>query len=227
LAARRAQPPRARKWSAARLPGTATRCRAHARAAHRFRAPDPVGIVDVDARAVAAGDVGAHLGGKHIAGLPQRRRAARRPDVERPLRALDRRRILVSEELYEEWHHRLAHGAVAAVVVTVLAFVLLRNAKAALLGCAAFHSHIAMDLAGSGPGWPILYFWPFADVEWLPSWQWNLASWQNSVFGLAVTLLCLSCALPYGRTPVELFSPRADGKVVAALRARFGRGPAR
>ena len=26
--------------------------------------------------------------------------------------------LLVSEELYVEWHHRLAHGAIAAVVVT-------------------------------------------------------------------------------------------------------------
>jgi hypothetical protein len=51
--------------------------------------------------------------------------------------------------------------------------------------------------------------------------QWNLASWQNSVIGLAATIACLACALWTRRTPVELFSVKADAKVVATLRARF------
>ena len=138
---------------------------------------------------------------------------------------LDGAGLLISEALYERWHHRLAHGAIAAVVITVVVLAWTRRPLAALLACAAFHSHIAMDLAGSGPGWPILYWWPFAETEWLPSWQWDLASWQNSTFGLASTLVCLSCALRFGRTPVEIVSPRADAKVVAALRARFSRAP--
>ena len=134
--------------------------------------------------------------------------------------------IVVSEELYSAWHHKLAHGAVAAVVVTLAVLVWSRRPAAAALALAAFHSHIAMDLAGSGPGWPILYWWPFADTEWLPSWQWDLASWQNSTFGLLTTLSCLACALRFGRTPVEIFSVRADAKVVEALRRRFTRGGA-
>ena len=129
--------------------------------------------------------------------------------------------LLVSDALYEEWHHRLAHGAIAAVAVALVVLLWTRRPLAAALAVAAFHSHIAMDLAGSGPGWPILYWWPFAETEWLPSWQWDLASWQNSLFGLAATLLCLACALPFGRTPVEIVSPRADARVVATLRARF------
>jgi hypothetical protein len=129
--------------------------------------------------------------------------------------------LLVSEELYVEWHHRLAHGAIFAVVTAVAAGLVCRSKKAALLGVLAFHSHVLMDLAGSGPGWPILYWYPFADTEWLPSWQWNLASWQNSVFGLATVLVCLAMALRFRRTPVELFSPRADARVVATLRHRF------
>src|SRR5687768_7471157 len=59
--------------------------------------------------------------------------------------------LLISEELYLEWHHRLAHGAIAAVVVPVLCALLCRQrALGALLGFLAFHSHIAMDLCGSG-----------------------------------------------------------------------------
>ena len=51
--------------------------------------------------------------------------------------------------------------------------------------------------------------------------QWDLASWQNSVIGLAVTLACLGCAFWQRRTVVELFSPRWDAHVVATLRKRF------
>ncbi len=132
--------------------------------------------------------------------------------------------LLVSEDLYLAWHHRLAHGFGAAVVVTVACGLLLRpRGLGALLACLAFHSHIAMDLCGSGPGWPILYGWPWWDGEWLPAWQWDLASWQNSLVGLGTIVGCLSMALRTRRTPVELFSLRADARVVSALRLRFAR----
>lgn len=132
--------------------------------------------------------------------------------------------LLFGEEMYAEWHHKIAHGAVAAVVVAALAFALSRAWRTALVALAAFHAHVAMDLAGSGPGWPILYWWPFADTEWLPSWQWDLASWQNSLFGFIVVVACLAAALPLSRTPVEVFSQRGDAAVVRTIRARFARG---
>ncbi len=131
--------------------------------------------------------------------------------------------ILVSEQLYADWHHKLGHGVLAAVVVPAVALAVTRSPKAALLAFCAFHSHILGDLVGSGPGWPLWYLWPFSALEWLPSWQWDLASWQNSAIGLAVTLTCLACALFVWRTPVELFSVRADEKVVQTIRARFPR----
>jgi hypothetical protein len=148
---------------------------------------------------------------------------------------LDGLGLLISEDLYVAWHHRLAHGAAFAVATFVVAALaasahddgdtgkkrLPHRLTVGLLALVAFHSHVAMDLVGSGPGWPILYFYPWSTTEWLPSWQWDLASWQNSVFGLATLLLCLGQALPRGRTPVELFSLRADAAVVTTLRRRF------
>lgn len=138
---------------------------------------------------------------------------------------LDGAGLLVSDELYSSWHHKLAHGLIAALVVSTLVGVASKRLVALVLAVLAFHSHILMDLAGSGPGWPILYWWPWRETEWLPSWQWDLASWQNSAIGLTVTLVCLACALAIGRTPVEIFSPRADARVVETLRARFRRTP--
>jgi inner membrane protein len=90
-----------------------------------------------------------------------------------------------------------------------------------LLALLAFHLHLVCDLAGSGPGWPVLYWWPLSHTEWFWEGQWDLSSWQNSLIGLCTTLLCLGCALVWRRTPVELFSLRGEGAVVATLRHRF------
>lgn len=134
--------------------------------------------------------------------------------------------LVVSEDLYVQWHHKLCHGAAFAVVVAVVAALVCRRHKplhAAVLALAAYHSHIVMDLMGSGPGWPILYWWPWSSTEWLPSWQWDLASWQNAVFGFVTIVLCLACALTVRRTPVEVFSAKADAAVVEAIRQRCRR----
>jgi inner membrane protein len=134
---------------------------------------------------------------------------------------LDGLSLLGGEELYGRWHHVLTHGAVAAVAAGVVVLAFSRRLALAGLVLAAFHVHLLCDLAGSGPGWPLFYLWPFSRAELMWSGQWNLASWQNSVIGLAATLLCLACALWTQRTPVELFSLKTDAKVVATLRARF------
>jgi hypothetical protein len=55
------------------------------------------------------------------------------------------------------------------------------------------------------------------------AWQWDLASWQNSVIGILATLACLAAALIVGRTPLELVSQRADAVVTGTIRRRFGR----
>ncbi len=138
---------------------------------------------------------------------------------------LDGLTLLAGEEAYGRWHHVLTHGFAAALAVT-LACALLARSKAQVAGLSllAFHLHLLCDLAGSGPGWPICYLWPLSLAEWSWSGQWNLASWQNTFVGLVATLAALACALPLRRTPVELFSVRADAHVVRALRGRFIRG---
>jgi hypothetical protein len=139
---------------------------------------------------------------------------------------LDGLTLAAGEELYGRWHHVLTHGALAAAGC---AFALVpfagagQRLKVAALALGAFHLHLLCDLAGSGPGWPIHYLWPWSDRETMWSGQWNLASWQNTVIGLTATLVCLSFALWRGRTPVELFSLKSDAKVVATLKARFRR----
>ena len=154
-------------------------------------------------------------------GLPERRDralvtlAGLAPDV-------DGLTLLAGEDLYGKYHHVLTHGYVAALVTVAICTAFARQRGwVALLSLAAFHLHLLCDLAGSGPGWPIHYFWPHSMQEWFWKGQWNLASWQNSLIGLLATLACLGCALRWRRTVVELLSLRWDAEVTRTLRRRF------
>ncbi|AFE03766.1 hypothetical protein COCOR_00890 [Corallococcus coralloides DSM 2259] len=137
---------------------------------------------------------------------------------------LDGLSLLAGEEFYSRYHHVIFHGYVGALVTMAVCTALARQrAAVALLSVAAFHGHLLCDLAGSGPGWPIHYLWPQSMEPWSWSGQWNLASWQNTLIGLAATLACLACALPFRRTALELLSPRWDAEVVRTVRRRFSR----
>lgn len=139
---------------------------------------------------------------------------------------LDGLTLLGGQDLYGQWHHVLTHGIVSAVLISAALSVFAhQRAKVFALGLFAFHLHLLCDLAGSGPGWPLYYLWPFSRAEQYWSGQWDLASWQNAVIGLATTLVCLWCAMPLGRTVFELFSVKGDAVVVATLRKRFSRPP--
>ena len=139
---------------------------------------------------------------------------------------LDGLTLLAGEETYGKWHHVLTHGFVSAFVISAgLALMAKRRLAVFGLAFAAFHLHLFCDLLGSGPGWPLYYFWPLNRSEVLWSGQWDLASWQNTLIGLIATIAVLGCALRYGRTAVELFSLKVDAKIVATLRKRFQRAP--
>ena len=135
---------------------------------------------------------------------------------------LDGLSLLAGVEAYGRYHHVLTHGFVAAISTSIVCAAAARQrALTAVLALLAFHLHLLCDLAGSGPGWPLSYYWPFANTEWFWHGQWNLASWQNSVIGVLVSVACLAVAFWKRRTFVEVFSLRADAALVAALRQRF------
>jgi inner membrane protein len=129
--------------------------------------------------------------------------------------------------LYETYHHVAGHGLPAAAAFTLLCLPFLRRkALGAALVFVSFHLHLLCDLAGSGgstPGdiWPLHYWWPFSDALVAWSGQWPLTSWQNTTLTAALILYAMWAGVRHGRTPLELFSPKADSRLVAALRARF------
>ncbi len=134
---------------------------------------------------------------------------------------LDALTLLGGADVYGTWHHVLTHNWLAALLTTALAAALAKQRlRAGLLALGAFHLHLLCDLAGSGPGWPLVYLWP-SRTEWFWQGQWDLASWQNSLIAVLASVACLSTAFPFRRTFVELFSLRADAQVVRALWTRF------
>jgi len=129
---------------------------------------------------------------------------------------------------FSEYHHSL-HTLWFAVAVAVLAAtVATRKWKTAALAFLAFHLHLLCDVVGSrgpeGYTWPIPYLRPFSDRwQWNWSGQWPLNSWENLAITLVLLGLTLAIVQKYGRSPVELFSTRADHVVVATIRSRLSR----
>jgi hypothetical protein len=129
--------------------------------------------------------------------------------------------ILAGNEAYGHWHHLVFHGFFSALLTAgICAIFAERKLLVAGMALLAFHLHLFCDLLGSGPGWPIAYFWPLSDHFYGWEGGWELVSWQNTVIGMVVTLTCLGAALFARRTFTEVFSVAADQQVVRAIRNR-------
>jgi inner membrane protein len=140
--------------------------------------------------------------------------------------------LLAGREAFIEYHHKYTHHFAGAALVAAAALIWGRRRLAtAGFAVAAWGLHLFLDMAGAGErhedgtfAYPLPLLWPFSDRPFDPfPWSWPLASWQNLVaMGLALALI-LRMAVVRGRTPIEVFSARADGAVVTALRRRIGR----
>ena len=74
--------------------------------------------------------------------------------------------IVVSQELYWDYHHKLGHCAAFGLLLAgALAAFSTRRALAFGTYLLLFHLHLVLDYYGSGPGWPIYYLWPVSDRE--------------------------------------------------------------
>jgi hypothetical protein len=115
------------------------------------------------------------------------------------------------------------------MIVSLLAFLLSgREWIQTAFAFFAFHVHLLEDLVGArGPDgyiWTIPYLFPFSGRgTWIWEGQWKLNAWPNVVFTVALLIVTIAMAVRCGFSPVDIFSPRADKSVVAALRNRFGK----
>jgi inner membrane protein len=129
---------------------------------------------------------------------------------------------------FSDWHHVLCHNLIAALVVGIAAWAWCRRSwQVGLAALAAFHLHLLGDLIGArgpdGYAWPVPYLLPFSPWEASVSWSWRLDAWPNQVITGILLLATILLAVRRQRSPVDLFSTRADAQVVACLRRWTGR----
>ena len=127
--------------------------------------------------------------------------------------------ILFGQAAYERWHHVAGHGLPFCLVVCALmtAFTRrkpLQRVLLLVLLTACFHLHLLMDYHGSGPGWPIVYFWPLSDFKFVNWDSWELSSWQNQLTALVLLLVTVLIGWRRRRTPLEVLMPSLDAKFV-------------
>ncbi len=127
---------------------------------------------------------------------------------------------------FTDFHHTLAHNLAFAVAASAVFAIFARRRWVTWAMCLlSVHLHFLMDLAGSrgpeGYNWPIAYLLPFSHLELRWSHQWPLNAWPNLLLTAGLLVCALWCGVRSGRTPVEVFSERADGRVVEVLRRRF------
>jgi hypothetical protein len=135
---------------------------------------------------------------------------------------------LAGQKAYWDYHHTLGHNLPVAMVIAVAlaapalfeasAHRMARGALLLLLYLGLFHLHLVMDYYGSGPGWPIVYFWPFSKFKFVNYDTWEFYSWQN--ISAAAALIACTILIVYWRrrTPLEVLMPNLDRQLVALMR---------
>lgn len=120
-------------------------------------------------------------------------------------------------EYYFQYHHKLGHSLIFALVISGFAYLLASREKYKVLfiSVVVIHVHIICDIVGSrGPDgyqWPIYYLYPFSsDFALAWSGQWELNAWEN----LLILILLLVGSMCYAKTKrisfLEIFSAKLD-----------------
>ena len=129
---------------------------------------------------------------------------------------------------FSEFHHSLHNVGLLIVACAAVLLFARRRWITLPLAVIAFHLHLVFDiLGGRGPDgsqWPIPYLAPFSGaVQLVWRGQWALNAWPNILLTLVLVAATLGLAWNRGRSPVGLFSKKADRIFVEALRNRFPR----
>ena len=131
---------------------------------------------------------------------------------------LDGLGILLGQEAYWNYHHKLGHNLLYGVLLCGgLAIFATRRLLGFAVCLALYHLHLILDYYGSGPGWGIPYLWPFSQCEWRNDAAWPFYSWQNISAFAVLFLWTLWIARRRGRTPLEAMMPRLDQQLVRIL----------
>lgn len=128
---------------------------------------------------------------------------------------LDGLGMLVSTELYWDWHHKLMHNIFAGIALAVIGSAFAgKKLKMFVVLFAIFHLHLIMDLFGSGEGWGFYYFWPISDYLVITDYAWPFYSWQNITTAGLLFSWIVWLVIKSKRTPLEAIMPSLDRQLV-------------
>jgi hypothetical protein len=129
---------------------------------------------------------------------------------------------------YSRYHHILGHNLFVGLILAAAVFLFgRRKLISASLAVLVFHLHLLGDLIGSrGPDgyqWPIPYLFPFSK-QWTFTWQgqWELNAWPNFLVTLIVLGIASYLTWNRGRSPLEMFSTKADQAFLTKIREKLG-----
>jgi inner membrane protein len=133
----------------------------------------------------------------------------------------------LAQNLYWDYHHRLGHCLMFGIISSALLAIFSKSRWTVcfFLYLTMFHLHLAMDIAGSGPGWGIHYLWPISDFSYEVAWTWPLFSWQNILTFFILLVWTVLIAIRHRRTPLELIVPSLERQLVGASPAAHVAAP--
>lgn len=124
---------------------------------------------------------------------------------------LDGLGIFWNSDAYVTYHNLLTHNLLAAVTFSLIFTAFSQRRLIAFpLYLALFHLHLLMDYFGSGPGWPIVYGWPFSNREFVSEHAWSFNGWQNVATMVVVLWWGFWILKTKKRTPFEILWPALD-----------------
>lgn len=129
---------------------------------------------------------------------------------------LDGLGIVFGQKAYWDYHHILGHNLSFAILLSIVLTLFARSRRLLCLGTffTLVHLHLVMDYFGSGPNWPIVYFWPVDRTLWLNPNPWEFTSWQNTTAFLVLFAWTILIGWKSRRTPLELLMPSLDRRLV-------------
>lgn len=116
--------------------------------------------------------------------------------------------------VYLKYHHVIGHNFIFSLIISAAAVLYCRNSRlpAFIYTQIAFYAHYFGDYFFTL--YPLYYFWPFSNTQFLSASAIPLAHWLNTFF------LCLGIAAMFltgfflKRTVLEIFSPELDKRIV-------------
>ena len=127
--------------------------------------------------------------------------------------------LIISPQAYGHWHHTFGHNVFLWALFVAWVTWRCGSWRAFLLSFLAFGTHLLTDAQLSG--WPLQLFWPVSHSGYLFRGAVGLSSPINTNLVYLSFVVVGLLAVVYKRTPIELFSARADRLLISLFQKKL------